>query len=496
MEREFDPYEMLGVPVNATQDDIKAAYRRLARRLHPDSNPHNDGAGKQFQDVSSAYEMLSDPVRRRMYDERSTNRGPSQDLYFSLQVTPSKRRIAALSESQVIYMLVELFADPRANNDVKRETRLNLTLVLDRSNSMDGTRLERVKIAAHQIIDNLNDDDILSIVSFNDRAETVIDATPITDRPGLKARVSLMKASGGTEIYHGLSEGLEQNRVYLGPKLVNHIILLTDGHTYGDQDRTLNLADEAAKDGISISAMGLGSDWNDEFLDEIAAKTGGNSEFINSSSAVVRFLNDRVRNLTNAFAERLRLTVAPDPDIDLELAFRLSPSPQPLTVENGELILGSIQKNRPIGLLMQLQLPGGLTPGFRSLIRLQAGGDILANQKQHFETLSDISLEVVSDPGTEDPPPAILDALSKLTLYRLQERAQEALESGDRAEATRRLENLATRLIEQGEEELAKQTLVEARRIAHTGDISDTGRKTIKYQTRHLLLGPNTEDAP
>ncbi len=494
MDREFDPYEVLGVPVNATQEDIKAAYRRLARRLHPDSNLKNPGAVKQFQVISAAYELLNDSMRRRMYDERAQNQDDSDRMYFTMQATPSKRRIGILPESQVIYLLVELFADPRAQVTKKQDSRLNLTLVLDRSKSMDGTRIEKVKIAAHQIIEGLNPDDILSVVSFSDRAETLIDATPVNDKPSLKSRVSLMQASGGTEIYHGLDEGIKQNRTYLAPKLVNHVILLTDGHTYGDQEKALVLAGEAAKEGIGISAMGLGSDWNDEFLDKLASKTGGISEYINSASAVNRFLTQRVRNLSNAFAERIQLAIAPDPDVEFELAFRLLPSPQPLTLEDGELMLGSIEASRPVSLLVQLQLPGGMDPGYRSIVRLHARGDILSNANQHFETLSDIALEVVESSGGEEPPASILDALSKLTLYRLQERAHEALDSGDRAEATRRLENLATRLLERGEEELAKQTLIEARRVAHTGEVSDRGRKTIKYQTRHLLQGPENED--
>jgi Ca-activated chloride channel family protein len=132
--------------------------------------------------------------------------------------------------------------------------------------------------------------------------------------------------------------------------------------------------------------------------------------------------------------------------------------------------------------------------GFRSVARLVAQGDILANQQQMFQSLSDISLEITEQPPPEDPPVAILDALGKLTLYRMQERAQEALASGDVREATRRLENLATRLLAMGEEELAHQARAEARRVAHTSNLSDQGRKTLKYETRYLLLGPSAED--
>ncbi len=492
----IDPYITLGIAKDASQEEIKSAYRRVARRLHPDVNQNNPGAAAQFQDITSAYELLTDDERKRLYDNQFARQSSSSETFnFSLRVTPSKRAIVPLSEPQVMYLLAEILPDPRARDqDQKRESRLNLTLVLDHSNSMNGTRLDKVKVAAHQIIDQMSEQDILSIVGFNDRAEVIIAATPVDNKNGLKAKVSMMSASGGTEIYKGLLAGVEQNRRYLGPKLVNHVILLTDGNTFGDHDQCIELAHKASEQGISISAMGLGQEWNDEFLDELASTTGGTSSYINSASAVVRFLNDHVRNLSNAFAERVRISVAPDPDVRLESAFKLAPHPQPLAIADGYIQMGSLQANRLISVLLQFQMPANMELGFRSIARLIAAGDILVNQQQHFQAMSDISLEITDEAPPEDPPVAILDALGKLTLYRMQERAQEALASGDIHEATRRLENLATRLLAIGEEDLAHQARAEARRVAHTSNLSDKGRKTLKYQTRYLLLGASSEE--
>ncbi|MBL8116250.1 MAG: hypothetical protein JNJ78_01870, partial [Anaerolineae bacterium] len=156
--------------------------------------------------------------------------------------------------------------------------------------------------------------------------------------------------------------------------------------------------------------------------------------------------------------------------------------------------LGSMQANRLISVLLQFQLPANMPIGFRSVARMAAHGDILANQQQQYQALSDISIEVTDQPPPEEPPAAILDALGKLTLYRMQERAQEALATGDIQEATRRLENLATRLLAIGEEELAHQARSEALRVAHTSNLSDQGRKALKYQTRFLLKGPNEDN--
>lgn len=492
---DFDPYIILGVSPEASADDVKAAYRRAARRLHPDVN-HAPGAVVQFQDITVAHDLLTDATQRRKYDE-SAQKKDANALNVSFRVIPSKRAITPLPEPQVLYLLAEMLPDPRAQEGQHtRESRLNLALVLDHSNSMSGTRLDKVKIAAHQIIDQLTAEDVFSVVSFNDHAEVVIPATTVTDKPALKARVSMMMASGGTEIFKGLSVGVEQNRQFLAPRLVNHIILLTDGNTYGDQDRCLALAREVAKDGIAISAMGLGQEWNDKFLDEIASTTGGSSAYITSANAVVRFLNDHVRNLSNIFAERVHLSVAPDPNIRLESAFKLSPNPRPLSVDEGNIPLGSLQLNRTISVLLQFEMPADLSEEFHPVARLVSSGDILTNRLQKYQVLSDFSVEVTQEPTPEDPPTAILDALGKLTLYRMQERAQEALDNGDIREATRRLENLATRLLELGEPELAQQARNEAQQVAYTYNLTDKGRKTLKYQTRTLLLGASAGDNP
>ena len=67
MAGERDFYDILGVPRNASQDDIQRAYRRLAREYHPDVN-HDPGAEERFKEASEAYDVLSDPQTRRRYD--------------------------------------------------------------------------------------------------------------------------------------------------------------------------------------------------------------------------------------------------------------------------------------------------------------------------------------------------------------------------------------------------------------------------------------------
>src|SRR5262249_13659468 len=63
-----DPYAVLGVAREASEDDIKKAYRRLAKKLHPDLSPGNRANEQQFKEITAAYDLLSDPAKRGRYD--------------------------------------------------------------------------------------------------------------------------------------------------------------------------------------------------------------------------------------------------------------------------------------------------------------------------------------------------------------------------------------------------------------------------------------------
>ena len=78
MQASRDPYKLLGVPRESSQDDIRNAHRKLVRRYHPDANPGDPLAEERFKEIQQAYEILSDPERRREYDRKlhaSSRRG-------------------------------------------------------------------------------------------------------------------------------------------------------------------------------------------------------------------------------------------------------------------------------------------------------------------------------------------------------------------------------------------------------------------------------------
>jgi Ca-activated chloride channel family protein len=94
----------------------------------------------------------------------------------------------------------------------------------------------------------------------------------------------------------------------------------------------------------------------------------------------------------------------------------------------------------------------------------------------------------------EPPPHTIVDAMSKLTLYRMQEKVRDNIAAGELASAAQSLQNIATHLLSQGEMELAKTAMLEIHNVRHRQKLSQEGEKRIKYGTRALLLNSGLEE--
>jgi Ca-activated chloride channel family protein len=169
-----DFYSMLGIPRSATQDEIRHAYLRAAKRLHPDTNV-GPGETELFLDVQQAYQVLSDQIRRASYD---TTLSPEQELptIINKRILLSRKELSPKKENQLVYMLLDL-SPADSYKQTSNSAPLNICIVLDCSTSMKGEKLDTVKATAVQLIRKLKPQDIFSVVTFSDRAEVVIPAS-------------------------------------------------------------------------------------------------------------------------------------------------------------------------------------------------------------------------------------------------------------------------------------------------------------------------------
>jgi Ca-activated chloride channel homolog len=480
-----DYYALLGIMRNASQEEIKRAYFDAAQKLHPDKNTAA-GETEIFLGVQQAYETLSNPKRRAQYDATLP---PEEKPIFPYEhrLLYSRPNLVRLDEPQMLYLILEIEAPAQAR--LAPAPPLNVCLVLDRSTSMQGEKMDTVKSVAIQVLRNLRPQDILSVVAFSDRAEVIIPASYLQDRQRLEARIQMIRPSGATEMFQGLELGVKEVMRSIDSKRINHIILLTDGHTYGDEQECLELASKLAEHGIGVSGMGIGREWNDIFLDVLSTRTGGSSAYIAQPQDIKRLLLEKFNALAHTYSEDVTLDLKAIENVELTYAFRIQPDPSPIALDKSTLHLGSILQDTSTRVIFEYIIQ---PKAVKSNLMTFLDGALRVSIASHPRPVPALQMRLVrpvsDSPEAEPPPPEIVQALSRLMLYRMQERARKDIERGHIDKATRQLQALASNLLTQGERSLAQTILLEVDHLQKQHTLSGEGSKKISYGTRALLF--------
>lgn len=478
MEKEFDYYTILGLSPEAAIDEIQAAFAALRAKFPVEKRDKE--ANPDYARLANAYEVLSDPGRRATYDSLLAETKTLKQV--NLHVFASRDRIKVSDAEQVVYLLLNILPPTQ---EAKRQP-LNLSLVIDKSTSMQGSRLSHVKTAIELIVNKLSPVDTLSIVSFSDRAEVVVPSGKVENPTAVIGKLRGVQASGGTEIYHGLQAGMQELRKVALPQHTNSLILMTDGHTYGDAAQCLDLARNMAEQNIGISAFGLGTEWNDQFLDALVAPSGGNSDFVEQPQEIMQHLQKRIQGLGTIYAQNLSLKAELHRKVTINYGFKLEPFAQPLVVDDGQLSLGNLEGRSSVSVLLELKIePSPVETRVNLNVELLADIPSPQLRKQTFKHTH--QLYVLSDLAQEMPPDKIVEAVRVMNMYRMNEKVWQEVEAGRLDVATTRMQHLSTRLLEAGETDLAHQAQQEIDQIARVGTMSLAGRKKLKYGTRALI---------
>lgn len=482
---------MLGVARDASQEEIKRAYLAAAQKLHPDKNTAA-GETELFLGIQQAYEALSNPQRRAQYDATLPPE-VKPNLPYTCKIMYSRPNLVHLNEPQMLYLIIDVDAPAEARQSPSPP--LNVCLVLDRSTSMLGEKMDIVKSTAIQVLRNLRQQDVLSVVTFSDRAEVIIPASYHQDKGRLEAKIQMIHPSGATEIYQGLEAGVKEVMRSLDSRRINHIILLTDGQTYGDEQQCLALASKLGEMGIGISGMGIGQEWNDIFLDVLSTRTGGSSAYIAQPQDIKRLLLEKFNALAQTYAEDVTLDTSFIEGVELTYAFRLQPDPSPIALGENTLHLGPILQDTSTQVIFEYIIHPKAVKS-ESLTVLDGVLKVaIASQVMPVPPFRVRLKRPISDsPESEPPPPQIVHALSRLMLYRMQERARKEIQKGNIDSATRQLQTLASNLLTQGERSLAQTILLEVEHLQKQNALTVEGSKKIKYGTRSLVNAPSKKE--
>ena len=156
-------------------------------------------------------------------------------------------------------------------SEQKLEATLALGLIIDQSGSMSGPKMELTKEAARGAAELMNAQDLITVVTFDSQAQTVVRLQPASNRQRILSDIAQIRASGGTNVLPGLQEAFDQLLSARARK--KHAVVLSDGQSPAEGVR--ELVDEAAGAGITISAVGVGDGADLALLQTIATRGGG-----------------------------------------------------------------------------------------------------------------------------------------------------------------------------------------------------------------------------
>lgn len=476
-------YEILGVSLDARPEDIRSAYFQAVRLFHPDANPSPE-AHERFMAIQAAYAVLSSPQKRNEYDAQLPAETKISPIKVSVQY--SRSAIQPITEPQLLYALVE-FAGTQEFDPTQIPPNV-YCIVIDRSTSMAGERMDMVKSNLMQFFRQLRPQDLIIVVTFSDRAEVIVPLSKVSDINRVDQQIAMITTGGGTEIFSGLETGMNMLRVSRVGRSQRMLILLTDGHTYGDEDACFELARAASQDGISIHGIGLGSDWNDEFLDKLTSLASGSVTYISQPRELNRFFEKQARNSSVLYSKNLRFEYSQDDKVELLYGYRLEPEASPLILEN-PLVLGNLFYGKSLRVLLEFRIAP--LDDEQLFLRLAEGrlwvDLVLSNKFDPSKVIFRLNRPVNLEFGNENPSRDLVDALARLTVYRMQDKARQEVVDGNVEAASRHLQHLATHLLAAGDRDLAHAVLIEAEHIRQSRRFSQDGDKKIKYGTRSLV---------
>ena len=402
----------------------------------------------------------------------------------------NKQFYPVLPTQQLAYVLIDIQPGQALANV---QAPLNFSLVLDRSGSMSGEKIRNLREAVKLAIDQMTPQDYVSIISFHEKADLVVSSQAVSNSSDLKRKVDKIDAGGGTSISAGMTLGLQELRKKMGSDRVSRMLLLTDGQTFGDDKKCIELGAAAGKEGIPVSALGLGDDWNDKLLAQIAANSGpdGMSDQIARPDQILTTFQRTVLQMQGTVVKNAMLTMRLIQGAMPRQVWQVLPlisnlGHHPISDRDVQVTLGDIEKGTGKQLLVELLVPPRQAGNFR-IAQAEISYDVPLINLSYQRERADIVLGFSADQALTYPvDPNVMNIVEKVTAFRLQTQALQDVDAGNIQGATTKLRQAATRLLNMGEDDLATTFLQEADTLESTRKLTDSGTKQLRYKTQKL----------
>ncbi len=221
---------------------------------------------------------------------------------------------------QQAYMAVSLTAPDQKH---MQRPMVDLAVVLDRSGSMDGAKLVQAKLAARQLIANLDASDRFSLTVYGSDVEVVFPTTiaSSTAKESAFSAISAIYTDGGTNLSGGLAAGQSQLLGLSDIKgRVQRVVLISDGQANEgivNRDELAQLAYQASMHGVSITTVGIGLDFDEQTMTRIAVSGRGNYYFAENADMLGELFDTELTRLGATVATQIRLRISPQQGVEI-----------------------------------------------------------------------------------------------------------------------------------------------------------------------------------
>jgi Ca-activated chloride channel family protein len=183
---------------------------------------------------------------------------------------------------------------------------------------MRGDKLENAKEAAKMAVNLLNENDIISIISYDSTVNVLVPATKVSDKASIHRAISRMRPNGNTALFAGVSKGAAEIRKFLSKDRVNRVILLSDGQANVGPSTATELGELGAslsKDGITVTTIGLGTGYNEDLMANLAGFSDGNHAFVENAEDLAKVFNYEFGDVLSVVAQDVEIIIKLNKDI-------------------------------------------------------------------------------------------------------------------------------------------------------------------------------------
>ncbi|BBM84663.1 vWA domain-containing protein [Candidatus Uabimicrobium amorphum] len=240
-----------------------------------------------------------------------------QNIQNDLVQDSDKLKIEALlvqpvlkaGQKQTAYIKVGLTGFPMTE---QKRIAANVAIVLDRSGSMSGEKMRKAREAAVIAVQCLNENDIVSIIAYDNNARVIVPATKAVEKEYIINQIGGIYADGGTALYAGVQKGAKQVRKFFSKNKVNRVILLSDGQANvgprTPHDLSI-LGEELVEEGISVTTIGLGLDYNEDLMVKLARSSNGNRYFARTAQQLNTIFEQEFSDVLSVVAQEVVINI-------------------------------------------------------------------------------------------------------------------------------------------------------------------------------------------